>query len=390
MDKGGAPNSSGIDSNNIATVHIALFSQIVHSAQDVGLQVQLTMMSFSPFQISLCWAVLSAILFGLCSYLILVLEKIPGVSSNVKLGMIWSYCGTIVVVPFALKSRNPWFEHYPDHLRRRTIGVAISMLGGISMGFSFVCLQNAFAIDPRNAAPLQAVVAADVIVFAIYCHFVYNEKLNSIQWFSVILLVVSIAVMSLGASTDASDDIEEVSTERHQDAIVWAFGGMCCFFLLNITLRLRFTFPITPSGDFSFRMLTVGAMGLVTLTVSAYTGSFQKEMLPLSARTWHLWGLSLAVAFLQGLGTSAVVQAFKHPASSNITVAIMGCGCIVVLVLEVVFDRVLPGMWQLAGMALAVVSVMLMSLSGRDYSHPCSDAVSSPVSSPVSPPYGAF
>jgi hypothetical protein len=331
---------------------------------------------------------LSAILFGLCSYLIMVSGQIPGVSSNVKLGMIWSYCGTIVVVPFALKSRNPWFEDYPEHLRRRAIGVAISMLGGFSMGFSFVCLQNAFAIDPRNAAPLQAVVAADVIIFAIYCHFVYNEKLNSIQWGSVILLVVSITVMSLGASNDASDVIEEVSTENELDAIAWAFGGMCCFFILNVTLRLRFTFPITPSGDFSFRMLTVGAMGLVTLVVSAYTGSLQQEMLPMSARTWTLCGLSLAVALLQGLGTSAVVQAFKHPASSNITVAIMGCGCIVVLALEVVFDRVLPGMWQLTGMALAVVSVMMMSLTGRDYSHQCSDAVSSPatVSSPISSP----
>jgi drug/metabolite transporter (DMT)-like permease len=300
----------------------------------------------------------------------------PGASSNVKLGLIWSYCGTLVLVPLALKSKNPWFEDYPNHLRRQAIGVVVSMLGGISMGLSFVCLQTAFAIDPRNAAPLQAVVAADVIIFAIYCHFVYKEKLNLIQWLSVIILFVSISVMSFGSGNSES----AVSNHRN-DAIAWAFGGMICFFLLNVTLRLRFTFPITTSGDFSFRMLTVGAMGLVTLT---NVGSFQTEMLPVSARNWTLWISPLAVAVLQGLGTLSVVQAFKHHASSNITVAIMGCGCIVVLILEVVFDRMLPGTWQLVGMSLAVGSVMMMSLMGKVDNQTCSDTASSSASSPVS------
>jgi drug/metabolite transporter (DMT)-like permease len=248
-------------------------------------------------------------------------------------------------------------------------------MGGVALAMSFVTLQMAFSLDPQDAGPLMAVVGADVIIFAIYCHFVYKERLNCTQWFAVMLLVVGLGVMGI-----EKGETQSVPQEQRLEAFAWALGGTLCFFTLNVSLRCRFSYPITSSGDFSARMLAVGMLGVIALIVAASTGELAEVMFPRRHREeefqdgdiqeissgdqmWLVWVLPFAIALGEGFGTIAVTQAFKNPDSASITVAIMGCCSVVLLILQIIFLGSVPGIWQLGGMALAVFSVMLMTLA---------------------------
>mmetsp|Transcript_58061 Transcript_58061/g.106774 ORF Transcript_58061/g.106774 Transcript_58061/m.106774 type:complete len:365 (-) Transcript_58061:249-1343(-) len=348
--------------------------------------------SLPSFRQAVTWACVSNVGFGLMSYLI----KVTGRSSSdhrISIGFMWLSCGYVSLFVLLMQKDVSMFdqplvddtpltnkrlnanvadnvqtEHANGQLYLQIksiskdwwLGVVICIAGGLSDGLAQLFSMMSFHNDPVDAGPLAALITGDVILFAIFARLVYKESLNCGQWFSLLLYSLGLILMA-HVSNKTVTLHEHVGVADRISAMFLGFLATVAFFGINASIRVGVDYHTSEVGGFILRGLTMGTMGIGVLLSTVFDGTLKNILLHTGKGDWtvlilpHLCGLS------QALGIYALGRAFMHP-NTSILVAIIGCNSIVVLVLGALIDHDFPEVWQNCGMALAVVSVTLISM----------------------------
>ena len=83
--------------------------------------------------------------------------------------------------------------------------------------FTSLLRKEAYHLDGANAGPLTAVLAANTIIVAAFCHVVYRERLTKRQQGSIVTIVCGLVVMVCASP-------EEEFVEKPWWTAIWHTG----------------------------------------------------------------------------------------------------------------------------------------------------------------------
>jgi len=261
--------------------------------------------------------------------------------------------------------RRPWIMAIL-HCVLSTIG---STLGSI-------LILKSFGADLRNIGPLSAIIATDVLITAVICHFALKEKLSLFQWGAVLLIFVGIAVMFVSTDTSGSTDNSDTTTttttapgeevEVEGDfamALAWGLGATMCFVVANMGVKCAFQHNINPHSLNFARMLTQVFGGLIVLIIALYTQNPAgiKDAENDENLVIKRWCLNIFQAVCHVFGLACLTMALRYKCT-GITLSVVGAGVgSVGFILNLIHGKV-PSIPKIIGMAIVVTGVALMPI----------------------------
>lgn len=236
----------------------------------------------------------------------------------------------------------------------------MAVVGALTGCFAQLFTSLAFVTNPSANGPLASFITGDIIVFAIFCHFFYRDRLSLWQWLTTIVLFAGLVLIALGGQHSTDPGTYDA---HHTMSFVWAVCAMLFFFQDKVAVRITHDFHVTNLGRVFVRCVVNVILGLVGLLFlkeledSTWT-DFLNELFPNS-----LMGSALPVlcGLAQTMGDFSLGRAFEYP-RATIPCVIIGCNSLVVLVLEAVIDHALPTIEGGVGMGLTVSACILMTL----------------------------
>lgn len=243
-------------------------------------------------------------------------------------------------------------------------GRVAAVAGGLSMGSAWMFTSLCFSTDPNDAGPLQSIIGADVIIFAIYARFVHGEHINWKQCATALLLLLSIVCIAFGkdeGQTAGTQVGTEVSMWDRLKAILWSVCAMLSFFACNLACHVTASHDVDAISGAGLRGLGTCLIGILFLLYSYFEGSLSSTLLPLNVGSLTLWMLPLFIDILTLVGVWAVTRAFCNP-NSSIIAMILSFVSVVVLILNAIHRLQLPSSLSLLGMALSLLAVVGFTL----------------------------
>lgn len=321
---------------------------------------------------TLLWSFPAHALFGICNFLIGASNSLP-IDNWAVIGYMWmgsGFIGLLVGLYFYRREGaffftepllgDDKFETFRPPIAITAKVKLVTIFGGLCVGISQLLMKQAFALAPRDAGPLTAVISSDVLIVSVFCHFVYRELLSAKQGSLVLAILVGLVLMELlpsgGAASEA--DVAGESTPGEQLAEFAAFGisvaGMVSFAAAVLAIRVGFAGGLAAWSGFVVRMLTLLAIGIIAFGYSVLTNGWPSAAL-------IAWVGPTGAAVSQCGGVLCVNKALQYP-NTGIANAIFASNSVTVLLLNAVFFGLVPGAGGLIGMLVVVGSVAGISL----------------------------
>lgn len=246
---------------------------------------------------------------------------------------------------------------------RRNAICQVVMCGLFSCAGAFFVRQT-FVTDPVDSGPLSSLVATDVIITTLTCHFFLQEHLTARQWVAVGVVFVGMMVMCY--PTHAAPTVPVAGTERGPvstffNALAFAFCASLSFVGCNVCVKLAFKRRMSPSSVNFIRFATVFVCGVVALGVALATEKWSLVFSNDAALQWFV----LTLAALANTAGTAFLNAALTFACTGISLSIIGANSVVILLLTAVLEHLVPNTSRLVGMGVLISGVASMSLMAQ-------------------------
>lgn len=317
---------------------------------------------------ALVWSFNAFLFFGLANYLIGYTNE-TGADFYAACGLVFigsAFYSTLQLPAMLRKHGSIFFLPPASPLEEPLVGAALTipwwakfwtLFGGVAVGSAQVFMKLAMNSDPVDSGPLCSVVSSDVLFVAVFCHFVWGEKLSLPQSIAVLGVFVGTTLMATGDSKVHGATIPQGDVLT---GIFWAACACVGFGSSVICIRASYMGNLDGTSSFTARVLAIGVCGLVFLAISFATGGFERTMLPLSERAW-VWAICIVAGIFQAWGVYGVNKALAYPIT-GVCIAIFGSFSIVVLVCKAIELQTLPNHQKLFGMAVSIASCASVSL----------------------------
>ncbi len=223
----------------------------------------------------------------------------------------------------------------------------IAAAAGVTLSAGMLTLKLGLASDPDAKGPIVAVASASAMIVALGAFVILRERLTRGQLAGMTVIIGGIIVMALGAGAHASTR-----------GLLFGLATMVLFGVTNFLLKYaghRGSDSVTTTAVL---WLSAGVCGLVAIVVSLAIYGHLPGMQELRLVLWAIVAgitLSFGMLFLK----LAVTRGPGGPAA-----AITGSNSILVAVFEfLVFSHVPPAQ-KLAGMGIAILGIIILSLGG--------------------------
>ena len=171
---------------------------------------------------TLTWAGLAHVCFAGQNFLTSVSARLAVAPSQkwAVMGTLWFASGLVGLLAAAywrcFRGHESIFFGAMDSRPARSAKVwAVS--GGVLSSCSQWLGKEAYHLDGANAGPLTAVLAANTIIVAAFCHVVYRERLTKRQQGSIVTIVCGLVVMVCASP-------EEEFVEKPWWTAIWHTG----------------------------------------------------------------------------------------------------------------------------------------------------------------------
>jgi multidrug transporter EmrE-like cation transporter len=202
------------------------------------------------------------------------------------------------------------------------------------------------------------VLSADIILVAIYCHFVLHELLNFKQIAAITAVLVGISIVAVCSSAaTASDDEEEPVV-----ALCFSLLAMLSFACVVLSVRVGAMGGLAAWSSFTVRMLVSLSSGTAAVGYSVLTAGWPDVDL-------IDWGTPTLAGLAQSAGVFCVSKALQYP-NTGIANAIFESNSLDVLMLSWLVFGLLPDTGSVVGMVITMVSVAALSLIQDDAAEP--------------------
>lgn len=283
--------------------------------------------------------------FGVTNFILgFISEKSVGdPAASVKAAMIlWLGCGLLGMggaFHFRLAKRG--FSGNPGKK-----SFLLPVAAGVALALGMLLLKSSLAANPLAKGPIVAVTSSNSLLVALLAWGFLGEKLSFGQWAGFLVIVAGLALIGLSGGGRA-----------HLGAMVFALAAMFLFGATNFLLKLAGERGCDSLKAAVVLWLTVGACGVLAVTGHwLVQGAWPQLARPALTGLALLAGIFLALGML-GI-KKAVTLGQAGPAS-----AVSGSNSILVALLDIaVLGHWLPP-WKLAGMATAVVGIILLAVA---------------------------
>jgi drug/metabolite transporter (DMT)-like permease len=293
----------------------------------------------------LAQALASLAFFAITNFLLgYIAERSAGdPGASVKAAMIlWLGCGLLGaggVAWFALSGRRFWGPLGKKALR-------FPVVAGISLALGMLLLKGSLAADPLAKGPMVAVTSSNALVVALLALAFIGERLSRGQWAGFTVIVVGIALISLGGGGRAG-----------LGALGLAAAAMLLFGTTNFLLKLAGRSGCDSIAASVVLWLAVGACGI--LAVAGYR--LLRGGYPFLAQPALGW-LALLAGGSLALGMLAIKRAVTL-GQAGPAAAVSGSNSILVCLLDLALLGHWPPPLKLAGMLTAVAGIAMLAVA---------------------------
>jgi drug/metabolite transporter (DMT)-like permease len=225
--------------------------------------------------------------------------------------------------------------------------VWIAALAGVTLSVAMLTLKLGLASDPDAKGPIVAISSANAMIVAASAWFFLRERLNRWQLLGMLVIIGGIMVMALGSGTGSS-----------ARGLLFGLATMILFGITNSLLKYAGHHGCDSVTIIAILWLAAGVCGVVAVGSCLIAYGHLPGMQQASLILWAVLAgqaLALGMLFLK----LAVTKGPGGPAT-----AITGSNSIPVALFEfLVFAHVPPAL-KLAGMAVAIAGIVVLSLGG--------------------------
>lgn len=285
------------------------------------------------------------------------------------LGIIWSFSSLLLQLKSAkvllATDKGEKFESAYD----RNMGVGFAFGSAMIACIAMMCVKESLSADSQNSGPLLAVVSSDVLIAAVYCHFVFKERLSMLQWCAVALLLSGIVVMTVAPDQRREGDNVENGAPIKGDFLVgfaWAVAAAIGFAGTNLFTKYAFTYKMHAGSFNLMRMSSMFICGIVVLTVALLVED-QKEWFPSGQNgedvnnAVSVWCFNVLQGVIKMFGLLCLTMLLTFECTA-VGLSIVGGGAATTgLLLNLIIEQ-FPGDWKIVGFTMVIIGVAAMPI----------------------------
>jgi drug/metabolite transporter (DMT)-like permease len=304
------------------------------------------MASKTRFPIWVAYALGSFFCYGITNSLLGALvewsHKNPStpITAPFVLWITMGFVGVCAAVSFKVTGRG--FKGLPS---RKFVWVAI--VAGITLSAAMLTLKLGLSQDASSRGPIVAISSANAMLVAIGAWFIIKEKLNTWQLGGMLVIVAGIIVIGLSSGTSASTR-----------ALLYALATLVLFGITNFLLKYAGHHGSNSVTTAAILWLSSGVCGVLAIGFCL----IRYGHLPgLQQPSLILWAILAGITL--GLGMLCLKLAVTKGPGGPAT-AITGSNSVLVALFEYFVFAHVPVTQKLAGMGVAVLGIIVLSLAG--------------------------
>jgi drug/metabolite transporter (DMT)-like permease len=226
-------------------------------------------------------------------------------------------------------------------------GVTAVVGAGIFNACALLFLSLGFASDADAAGSIVSITAAGSIVVGLASWVLFGEHLSVRHWAGMVVALAGVVLLTLGTSADSSGT-----------AVLFGFLALACFASANLCQKKTGIDGVMPWSSVAGMFTTQFFLSAIGYSILAIW-RFDEFVSFTSAILGAFGGLLIAS------GAALITYALSYPGLAGVVVGIAQSNGFMVMIIQVIFDGVVPGTLAIVGATVIVLGIAIMSWPAR-------------------------